>query len=211
MNRRKLWCERTTTEKLGRAWQSVRIRRIGRRPRVHRNIGFRIASGWIAGYNRHANRSPSQAVTSGDSQNQPNSPPTLCAVTSRCSTTPASRRAHFSFSYSIDPEPLGDRSLSVGSQRAYKSQVPFLRWALTLVCGICSSASGSICTARSARLKIRQPWKRTCCGETQSRLLASGGEKCQLSPKLTIPKNGEHVKSRQHEGIFEVEQLVSGL
>ena len=84
-------------EKLGRAWQSAPIRRIGRRPWVDRNIGFRIASGWIAGYNRHANRSPSQAVTSGDSQNQPNSPPTLCAVTSRCSTAPASRRCSLQF------------------------------------------------------------------------------------------------------------------
>lgn len=166
MNRRELWCERITTEKLGRAWQSVRIRRIGRRPRVHRNIGFRIASGSIAGYNRHANRSPSQAVTSGDSQNQPNSPPTLCAMTSRCSTTPASRGCSLQFQV-FDRSRTSRRSESeCRFRRAYKSQVPFLRWALTLVCGICSAASGSTCTARSARLKIRQPWKRTCCGET---------------------------------------------
>jgi|HubBroStandDraft_2_1064218.scaffolds.fasta_scaffold17545_3 anti-sigma B factor antagonist len=34
----------------------------------------------VAGYNRHANRPPSKAVTSGDSQTQPSSPPTFGGV-----------------------------------------------------------------------------------------------------------------------------------
>jgi hypothetical protein len=44
-----------------------------------RGIGFSIASDRIAGY-RHANRSPSKAVTSGDSQAQPSSPPAFGGV-----------------------------------------------------------------------------------------------------------------------------------
>jgi hypothetical protein len=42
--------------------------------RVLRDIGVRIANDRFAGYDRHANRLPSKAVTSGDSQAQPSSP-----------------------------------------------------------------------------------------------------------------------------------------
>jgi len=46
------------------------------RPGLHvpREIGFSIASNRGAGYDRHANRLPSKALTSGDSQAQPSSP-----------------------------------------------------------------------------------------------------------------------------------------
>jgi hypothetical protein len=81
MNRRELWCERTTSfrKKNFGAWQRVSYLARSRRLRRRSEIGFRIANDRFAGYSRQVNRSPSMAVASGDSQKQPSSPPTAYA------------------------------------------------------------------------------------------------------------------------------------
>ena len=61
-------------EKLGRMRKLFPIQRFGRDYTLPREIGFSIASNRGAGYDRHANRLPSKALTSGDSQAQPSSP-----------------------------------------------------------------------------------------------------------------------------------------
>ena len=169
MNRRELWCERTAivrTKNLGAHDKVFLSGESAGDPGYTEILASELRVAQLRAITGMRTALPHKAVTSGDSQNQPNSPPTLCAMTSRCSTTPASRGCSLQFQV-FDRSRTSRRSESeCRFRRAYKSQVPFLRWALTLVCGICSAASGSTCTARSARLKIRQPWKRTCCGET---------------------------------------------